>query len=162
MIVDYYETLASCSLLTSGSGFNCSLLLLALSGSGLGLLGLGLINEDLSLNGLGLSLVDSFNQNSLVLELVTLRLHVEMTIDVVIDLSLLSVLAEKASKDSLSSDPHDLSGHTGLSGTSALSETRVSSLTLGFEIQSNSGTGVHSNGLLNDQTALDQLSDGLS
>lgn len=164
MIVDYYETLAStsCLLLTSSSGLNCLLLLSLLGGSGLGLLGLGLVNQDLSLDGLSLSLVDSLNQNSLVLELVTLGLHVEVVINVVINLSLLSVLAEKTSENSLSSDPHDLGGHASLSGTSALTGSHMSTLALGFEVQSTASTGVHGHWLLDDQTTLDQLSDSLS
>lgn len=80
-------------------------LLLLLGSSSLGLSGLGLVNQSLSLNGLSLSLVNGLDQNSLVLELVTLRSHVEVVVDVVIDLSLLAVLAEESTENSLSSDP---------------------------------------------------------
>jgi len=80
-------------------------LLLLLGGSSLSLSGLGLVNQSLSLNGLSLSLVNGLDQNSLVLELVTLCSHVEEVVDVVIDLSLLAVLAKKATENSLSSDP---------------------------------------------------------
>ncbi len=137
-------------------------LLSLLSGAGLGLSGLGLLNQGLSLNGLGLSLVDSFDKNSLVLVLITLSSHVEEMIDMVIDLSLLTILAEQSSENSLSSDPHDLSWHTSLSGTSALTWTHMSTLTLGSEVQSNSGSGVDSDWLLDDEAVLDKLSDSLS
>ncbi len=80
-------------------------LLLLLGGSSLSLSGLGLVNQSLSLNGLSLSLVNGFDKNSLVLELVTLSSHVEEMVDVVINLSLLAVLAKKATENSLSSDP---------------------------------------------------------
>ena len=80
-------------------------LLLLLGSSGLGLSGLGLINQSLSLNGLSLSLVNGLDQNSLVLELITLGSHVEEVVDVVIDLSLLAVLAKESTENSLSSDP---------------------------------------------------------
>jgi len=80
-------------------------LLSLLSGASLGLTGLGLINQGLSLNGLGLTLVDGFDKNSLVLELITLGSHVEEVIDMVIDLSLFTILSEQSSENSLSSDP---------------------------------------------------------
>ena len=137
-------------------------LLLLLGGSGLSLSGLGLVNQSLSLNGLSLSLVNGLNKNSLILELVTLSSHVEEMVDVVIDLSLFAILAKESTENSLSSDPEDLGGHTSLSGTSALAWTSVSSLTLSFEVQSNSGARVDSDGLLDDQAILDELSDSLS
>ena len=145
-----------------GEGSSGSLLLSLLGNSGLSLSGLSLIFKSLSLDSLGLSLVDSLNKNSLVLELVTLGSHVEEMIDVIIDLALLAVLAEQSTKNSLSSDPQNLSGHTSLSGTSALARSHVTTLSLSLEVQSNSGTRVDGNGLLNDETILNQLSNSLS
>ena len=52
-----------------------------------------------------LHLVDGFNQDSLVLELVTLGGKVEMMIDVSVDLLGLSIFLEKSSEDSLSTHP---------------------------------------------------------
>jgi hypothetical protein len=151
--------LSSLLLSEGGSG---SLLLLLLRDASLSLAGLGLLLEGLSLNGLSLSLVDGFNQDSLVLELVTLGSHVEEVIDMVIDLSLLAVLAKQSTKNSLSSDPQNLGGHTSLSGTSAFTRSHVTALSLGLEVQSNSGARVDGNGLLNDETILNQLSNRLS
>jgi hypothetical protein len=81
---------------------------------------------------------------------------------VVIDLSLLSILAEQSSENSLSSNPHDLSWHTSLSGTSALTWTHVSTLTLGSEVQSDTGSRVDSDWLLDDKAVLNKLSNSLS
>lgn len=106
--------------------------------------------------------MDGLNQDSLVLELVTLGSHVEKVIDVVIDLSLLTILAEQSTENSLSSDPQDLGGHTSLLGTSALAGAHVTTLSLGSEVQSNSGARVDGDGLLNDETILYQLANSLS
>lgn len=146
------------SSLLSNEGGSLSLSLL-LGDTGLGLSGLGLVLKSLSLDGLGLSLVDSLDQDSLVLELVTLSLHVEEVVDVVVDLALLAILAEQSTKNSLSSNPENLGGHTSLLGTSALAWSVVTTLSLGLEVQSNSGSRVDSDGLLNDETILNQLSD---
>ena len=145
-----------------GEGSSGPLLLSLLGNSGLSLSGLSLIFKSLSLDSLGLSLVDSLNKNSLVLELITLRSHIEEMIDVVINLPLLSILAEQSSENSLSSNPHDLSWHTSLSGTSALTWTHVSTLTLGSEVQSDTGSRVDSDWLLDDKAVLNKLSNSLS
>ena len=149
------------SLLLS-DGSSDSLLSLVLDNASLSLTSLGLLLKGLSLDGLSLSLVDGLNQDSLVLELVTLGSHVEEVIDVVIDLSLLAVLAEQSTENSLSSDPQNLGGHTSLSGTSTLAGSHVATLSLGLKIQSNSGARVDGDGLLNDETILNQLSNRLS
>ena len=148
------------SLLSNKSGG--LLLPLLLHDAGLSLSGLGLLLQRLGLDGLSLSLVDGLNQDSLVLELVTLGLHVEVVIDVVIDLALLTVLAEESTENSLSSDPQDLGGHTSLLGTSALTRSHVTTLSLGSEVQSNASSRVDGHGLLNDETVLNQLSDSSS
>ena len=157
-----FATTVRNTLLLGSGGFGCLLLLSVLGGSSLGLSGLGLVNQSLGLDGLSLSLVDGLDQDTLVLKHVTLGSEVEEMIDVVIDLSLLTILAKKSTENSLSSDPEDLSGHTSLSGTSALAGALMATLTLGLEIQSNASSRVHSDWLLDDETILDELSDGLS
>lgn len=74
-----------------------------------------------------LHLVDGFDQNGFVLELVTLGAEIEMMVDILGDLLGFSVLLEKSSEDSLSSHPEDLRRHSCVSGTLSLTETVVSS-----------------------------------
>lgn len=98
------------------------LLLGSLDSSSLSLL-LELILSDL----LVLHLVDSLNENGLVLELVTLRGKIEVMIDILGDFLSLSILLEESSENSLSSHPEDLGRHSCVSGTLSLTETSVSS-----------------------------------
>lgn len=104
--------------------------------------------------------MDSFDQHSLVLVLVTLRVEVELMMEGLIDLSTLSVLSKQSSEGSLSSDPKNLDWQSGVSGTSSLTNTGVSSSSLGDFVESSSGSAVNLNGLLHDQTILDELLDG--
>jgi len=97
------------------------LLLSSLNSSGLSLL-FELLLSDL----LVLHLVDSLNENGLVLELVTLGGKVEMMIDILVDFLGFSILLEESSENSLSSHPEDLGRHSSVSGTLSLTETRVS------------------------------------
>ena len=95
--------------------------------SGLNSSGFSLLFEFLLKDLLLLGLVDGFNKNGLVFELVTLGSKVEMMINVGGDLLGFSVLSEKSSEDSLSSHPEDLRWHSSVSGTLSLTETVVSS-----------------------------------
>jgi len=113
-----------------------------------------LLNSDL----LSLALVDGFDQDSLVLELVTLGLNVEFVVLMLIDLLLGSIFSQKSSKDSLSSHPEDLSGHSGFLGTSSLTLTTMSAFSSGFVVGSCSGSRVDSDVSLDDDTILDELS----
>ncbi len=135
------------------------LLLLLLGDSSLSLSCLSLLNQCLGLDGISLLLVNGLNKDSLVLKHVTLSPNVEVSVDVAVDLALLSILAEESSENSLPSDPEDLAGHTSLLGTSTLTGTHVSTLALSEEIQADSGARVHSHRLLDDQTILDECSD---
>jgi len=100
----------------------------------LGSSGLLLFSQLVSLNLLSLLLVDGFNQDSLVLELVTLAGHVEEMIEMLIDFLGSSVFSQKSSEDSLSSDPEDLLWHSCFLGTLSLTGSGVSSLALGFMV----------------------------
>jgi len=62
----------------------------------------------ISLDLLDLGFVDGFNQDSLVLELVTLACLVEFVIDVLVNLLGSSVFSQQSSQDSLSSDPKEI------------------------------------------------------
>jgi hypothetical protein len=109
-----------------------------------------------------LHLVDAFDKNGLVLELVTLGGEVEMMIDVTGDLLGLSILLEKSSEDSLSSHPLDLDGHSGVSGTLSLSVSLMSTLSLGLHMSLASRSGMHLDLSLHDETILVKLPDVLS
>ena len=111
---------------------------------------------------LSLHSVDGLDQDSLVLELVTLGSKVEVMVDILSDLLGLSVLLEQSSQDSLSSHVEHLGWHTGVSGSSSLSLALVSALSLGLMDSLNSGLGVHVNVLSNNKTILEEFSDVFS
>ena len=99
-----------------------------------------------------LHLVDCLDQNSLVLKLVTLGCKVEVMVNVLGDLLSLSVLFEKSSENSLSSHPENLGWHSCVSGTLSLTNTSVSSLSLGFVHSLATRARVHMDGSLDDET----------
>jgi hypothetical protein len=81
---------------------------------------------------------------------------------VLVDLSRLTVLAEESSENTLTAHPQNGGGHTSLSGTTALTGTRVTTQTLGSEFLTDTEAGVGSVGLLDDKTVLGQLHDTLA
>ena len=101
--------------------------------------------------------MDGLHQHSLVLVAVTLGVAVEIMVDPLVDLLLLSVLAEEAAQDSLATHPQDLRGHASLAGTLSLSDAGVASLALGFQVLANTGARVHLHRLADDQAVLDHL-----
>ena len=98
------------------------------------LLCFNLSNTDL----LSLELVDSLNQNVLVLELVTLGGEIEVMIDILGNLLGLSILSKKSPKNSLSSHPEDLGWHSCVFGTLSLTSSGMSTLSLGLMHSSDS------------------------
>lgn len=106
--------------------------------------------------------MDGFDQDLLVLELVTLGGKVEAVVLVSIDLLGLSIFSEQSSQDSLSSDPKDFLWHSGILGTSSLTDTSVSTLGLLFGMSSSSGSRVDDDLFSSDKVIVDQLSDGVS
>ena len=111
---------------------------------------------------LSLHSVDGLNQDSLVLELVTLRSKVEVMVDILGDLFGLSILSEESPKNSLSSHPDNLNWHSCVPGTLSLTSTAVSSLSLGLVDSLDSGFRVHLDMLSDDEAVLEQLTDVLS
>ena len=103
--------------------------------------------------------MNSLDQDSLVLVLVTLGVEVEGVVQRLVNLASLSVLAEKSSERSLSSDPEALNWETGVAGTFSLTWSGMSSSSLGDLVKSGSGTRVNLDGLLQDETILDELLD---
>ena len=124
--------------------------------------GVSLLFEFLLEDLLLLHLVDGLDKNGLVLELVTLGSKVEMMIDAGGDLLGLSILSEKSSKNSLSSHPEDLNWHSCVSGTLSLTETGMSSLSLGLMHSLASGSGVDVDLSLHDETIVIEFSNVFS
>jgi hypothetical protein len=159
-------------------------------GLGLRTLGIHLLLEDTFTGLLGLSLVDLhqtvstshtrssitattaryireggtnvLNQSTSVLEGVTLGEVVELVVEVLVDLSLGTVLDEETAEDTEAAHPEDLGWHTGILGTLPLTETSVATSTLGIREDPGAGTGVHGGGLLDDKTVTDELTDSLA
>lgn len=121
-----------------------------------------LLSELLLSNLLLLHLVDGLDQHGLVLELVTLGGEVEVMVDVAGDLLGLSILSEQSSEDSLSAHPLHFGGHSCVLGSSSLSVTAVSALSLCLVNSLDSGAGVHLDLSLHDESVLNELSDVLS
>lgn len=71
-----------------------------------------------------------------------------------VDLALLTVLAEHATKDTLPPHPQDLGRHTGLGGTLALTSAGVTTLGLGSIVSTNAGARVDGLGLDDDVAVL--------
>uniref|UniRef100_A0A1W7R4X6 Secreted protein n=1 Tax=Aedes albopictus TaxID=7160 RepID=A0A1W7R4X6_AEDAL len=74
----------------------------------------------------------------------------------------LSVLLEQTTQDAHAVHPQQLLGHTGIGRTFPLAVAAVTSLTAGQRVLADAETGVHHDGLLDDQTILDQLADALA
>jgi len=121
-----------------------------------------LFSQLISLNLFSLHSVDSFNQDSLVLVLVTLGGKVEVMVNVLIDFLLGSILSEESSEDSLSSDPENLLGSSGFLGTSSFTGTSVSAFSLSKIVGSCSCSRVDGDVSSDDETILDELSDAHS
>lgn len=111
---------------------------------------------------LDLLLVDVLHQDTLVLEDITLGLHVQVVVQVSVDLLVLAVLFQKTTKNSHPSDPEDLDRHTSIGSTLSLTSARVTALATCLDVTANAGARVHSDGLANDQTILDQLANMLT
>lgn len=137
-----------------GSLFTKDLVLLAVS--------VGFSFEGLGTGSFKLKLDDGFHQNSLVLVHVTLDLVVQFTVQVLIDLLLGSVLLQKSAKDSDAAHPQSLFRHTSVSGTSTATETRVSTKALSSISFSYASSGVDLDGLLDNQTIIEQLANVLA
>merc|ERR1712189_562 len=106
---------------------------------------------------LSLLLMNVFHQNSLVLEHITLGLHVQVVVQVKIDLLLLSVFSQKSSKDTHTVHPHHLFWHPSISCTMAFTEFLMTSLPLSLQVGSCASTTVHNLWLFDDQTIFDQF-----
>lgn len=127
-------------------------------------LGTSLLTTSLSLGGeklhtslLSLGLVNMFHQDTLVLELVTLALKVQLVVQVTVDLGRFSIFSQETTEDSHTTHPDDLGWETSLAGTSALTHTGVTTKSLSSQVLVDASTGVDSLRLADDETILDQF-----
>lgn len=144
----HLDHLSGVSLLLSLGGLDSSSFLLLLE----------LLFTDLLL----LHLVDRLNKNGLVLVKITLSSNVEVMVDVLGDLLSFSILLEESSKNSLASHPDKLSRHTCVSSTLSLTSAVVSALPFGLFHSLDTGSGVHVNLSLHDETITEEFSNVLS
>lgn len=124
--------------------------------------GLGLVVQLLRACLLRLLLVDVLHQDALVLEHVTLGLHVQLVVQVPVDLLRVPVLLQQTTQHSHALHPQELDGHTGIGRTLALAEATVTSLAARLSVLAHTVPGVDHDGLLDDQTVLDQFADVLT
>ena len=138
-----------------------------------GCLGLTLVLECLSLDATSLCLfgeglleglaalclVDVLDENTLVLEHVTLALHVKLVVHVFVDLLGIPVLGKETTEHTKTAHPDDGGWETCLGGTLPLTGSSVTALALGFELHAHAVARVHLHWLLDDQTILGKLAD---
>lgn len=119
--------------------------------------GLGLVGEHLAALLLSLLLVNVFHEDALVLEHITLALHVQIVVQMTIDLLAVAILLQQATQHTLPLHPQQLGGHTSICCTLALTKATVTALTACFGVLAHTVAGMHHDGLLDDQTILDQF-----
>lgn len=124
--------------------------------------GFSLVVHHLSTSLLSLTLVDVFHEDALVLEHITLDLHVQVVVEMTVDLLRFAVLLEQATEHSHAGHPQEFHGHTSVGCTLALSVSTVTALSAGDGVLANAITRVNDDGLLDDETVLDQLADVLT
>jgi len=121
------------------------------------------LGVELSLTDLlSLELVDSLDQDVLVLELVTLGTEVELVVDVLVDLLGITVSLQKTTEDTGSADLQNLGWHTGVTGTLLVTWTLMATLALLGLVLLYTGAGVHVDLASDDKTILVELSDVLT
>lgn len=103
-----------------------------------------------------------FNQGALVLEGVTLAQVVQLVVKVLVDLARGSVLDEEAAENTHAAHPEDLAGHTGIGSTLSLTVATVSAFSSSKVQLAGAASGVHGDGLSDNEAIVDQLSDGLA
>ena len=102
------------------------------------------------------------DQGALVLEGVTLAGVVQLVVQVLVDLAAGTILDEKTAEDTKTAHPEDLRGHTSIGGTLALTETTVAAFTTSGVQLTGTGSGVHGDGLADNEAIADELADGLA
>jgi len=123
---------------------------------------LRLVAEHLGSCPLCLLLVNELHEDTLVLEHVTLALHVQRVVQMSVDLLGFTILLEQSSQDSHTSHPQYLHGHTCVRCTLPLSCAGVTTLPAGDGVFAYASARVHGNGLADDETIFDELADVLA
>jgi hypothetical protein len=124
--------------------------------------GFSLVVQHLSTSLLSLSLVNVFHQDALVLEHITLHLHVQIVVEMAIDLLGLAVLLQETTENTHAGHPEEFHWHTSVCCTLALSVATVTALSAGNGVLANAETRVDNDGFLDNQTILDELADVLA
>lgn len=124
--------------------------------------GLSLVGQHFAARLLGLLLVNVFHEDTLVLEHITLALHVQIVVQMTIDFLAVAVLLQQTAEHTLALHPHKLGGHTSVRCTLALTETAVATLATCLGVLAHTIAGMHHDRLLDDQTILDQFADVLT
>ena len=101
--------------------------------------------------------MNSFHKNTLGLESVTLGKHVELVVEILVDLLTISVLDEHSSEHAHTSHPQHFLGQSGIFGTSSLTVSGVVTSLLRIVHLTNSGSRVNSLRFLDHKTVLDEL-----
>jgi len=123
---------------------------------------LSLVTEHLGARVLRLLLVNVLHEDTLVLEDVTLALHVQVVVQVFVDLLSLAVAHQQAAQDTHAPDPDDLLRHTRVGRTLSLARPRVATLAPRLRILAHTRARVHGHRLADDQTVLDELANVLT
>jgi len=129
---------------------------------GLRTLGIHLFLEDPLTLLLGLGLMNVFDESTLVLEGVTLAQVVEFVVEVLVDFAASTVLDEETAEDTETTHPEYLARHASVRGTLSLTKTPMSANSSRGSQVSGAGTGVHGDGLADDEAILDELADRLA
>merc|ERR1739841_66978 len=132
---------------------------LGLEGLGLGTTSIGLLGELLLEDLLALGLVDVLHKDTLVLEHVTLHLHVQLVVHVLVDLLAVAVLLEETTEDTETAQPDHLLGKACTLATLALTSAGVTALALGNKFLPDAVPGVDLGRLLDDEAILGELPD---
>jgi len=123
---------------------------------------LSLVTEHLGARVLRLLLVNVLHEDTLVLEDVTLALHVQVVVQVFVDLLSLAVAHQQAAQDTHAPDPDDLLRHTRVGRTLSLARPRVATLAPRLRILAHTRARVHGHRFADDQTVLDELANVLT
>lgn len=143
---------------TSLKSTSCqSALSLLPDGLGFGLQSLNLLGLSLLLDPHVLLAVNGLQKHTLVLELVTLATHVEVLVHVRVHLLGIAELLQHTTKHTLAPHPQKLRGLARILGPLPLTDTGVTTKTLGSVHHMDAVTAVRSNSLLNNQTISHQL-----
>ena len=100
--------------------------------------------------------VDVLHKNTLVLEYVTLAFQVQLVVQMTINLLCFTVFAQQAAKNTLTTHPDNLNGHTGIRSTFTFTKAGVASLGTGSLESDSAGTRVYNRGLVYDQPVLNE------